>query len=629
MIEEQLVRRGIADARVLEAFRAVPREAFVPERLGEVAYQDSPLPIGGGQTISQPFVVALTLEALALTGTERVLEIGTGSGYAAALLGRLAAEVHTVERLAALADEARQRLAERGCKNVHVTLGDGSLGLPEHAPYDAIAVAAAGPSVPAALRDQLAVGGRLVMPVVRNGGQALVRITRQGPATWKEERLLDVTFVPLIGAQAWPEAKRPPATVPRDDDTVRLVQKHAEPVEDLRALADRIGGARVVLLGGAIDGSLELQRLRVRLTQELLARGGFQFVAIEGDWSDAARIDEHVRDLAPRPDLPFHAFTRFPGIRWRNKVVAAFVDDLHARGDVGFHGLDVFGTTGAVSLALERVGEHDSEAAREARSRCTTISPWRRGVADILTEQAAFEPDLLASLHASLSARTAAVRVAGPRAAEAARRAAEDGDTYYRYLLHGALDAWSIRSDAMANMLRALLDDYGPQSRAIVWAHDAHVADATGTETGVRGHRTLGQLARLAFDGGAYLVGLDAGVGEILASPSWGAKPAVMELGPAPPSSHERLFHDAGLSAFALPLRSGASDLREALRVPRLSRAIGAVYRPDAELVTHYLAVAPSRAFDELVFVDRTTPVEAIGVAATCEPENDHPLGFG
>lgn len=203
MIDWQLVRRGITDARVLAAFAKVPREAFVAPELRHVAYEDRPLPIGEGQTISQPFVVALTLEALALQGDERVLEIGTGSGYAAALLSSLAAEVFTVERIERLARRAAAKLEALGILNVHVVNADGSLGLPEYAPYEAIAVAAAAPEVPRVLREQLSYGGRLVMPVGGVRGQELVRVVREDRNGFREERLARVAFVPLIGDAAW------------------------------------------------------------------------------------------------------------------------------------------------------------------------------------------------------------------------------------------------------------------------------------------------------------------------------------------------------------------------------------------------------------------------------------------
>jgi len=204
MVTEQLRRRDIFDAAVLAAFSTVPREEFVPaDRLAE-AYDDAPLPIGLGQTISQPYVVAMTAQALALRGSERVLEICTGSGYAAAILGKLAREVHTVERIEELARVAAERLARLGFDNVHVHHGDGTLGWPGAAPYEGIAVAAAAPEPPRALLDQLALGGRLVVPAGSTIDQRLWRITRTSPTSFESEDLGAVRFVPLLGEQGWP-----------------------------------------------------------------------------------------------------------------------------------------------------------------------------------------------------------------------------------------------------------------------------------------------------------------------------------------------------------------------------------------------------------------------------------------
>jgi protein-L-isoaspartate(D-aspartate) O-methyltransferase len=202
MVQTQLAPRGISDRHVLEAMRRVPRHAFVPPGAQAYAYQDRALPIGEEQTISQPYVVALMAQALELNGDERVLEIGTGSGYAAAVLSLLAREVYTMERRPALAAEAAARLARLGYTNVHVVVGDGTAGLPEHAPYDAITVAAAAPWIPQPLRDQLAPGGRLVIPVGGRDEQVLLRLTRDAAGT-RVERMNGVRFVPLLGAHAW------------------------------------------------------------------------------------------------------------------------------------------------------------------------------------------------------------------------------------------------------------------------------------------------------------------------------------------------------------------------------------------------------------------------------------------
>lgn len=198
MVERQLRRRGISDEAVLAAMERVPRELFVPEELRDEAYADAALPIGGGQTISQPYMVALICELLALDGHERVLDVGTGSGYQAAVLAELAAEVHTIERIPELAEAARANLAAAGyADRVELHVGDGSRGLPEHAPFAAIAVAAAALEPPPALYDQLAPRGRLVVPVGGSGGQWLevVVSTPEGPAAL---RTVPCRFVPLV-----------------------------------------------------------------------------------------------------------------------------------------------------------------------------------------------------------------------------------------------------------------------------------------------------------------------------------------------------------------------------------------------------------------------------------------------
>jgi protein-L-isoaspartate(D-aspartate) O-methyltransferase len=202
MVDEQLQGRDVADERVLAAMRRVPRELFVPPEARAQAYDDAALGIGHGQTISQPYMVARICEALDLRGAERVLDVGTGSGYQAAVLAELAADVYTIERIAALAEQARANLAAAGYERVEVHVGDGTLGLPEHAPYDAIAVAAAAPEPPPSLYEQLRPNGRLVVPVGRRWGQELLVVVRspEGPAVL---RSVPCRFVPLVGREGF------------------------------------------------------------------------------------------------------------------------------------------------------------------------------------------------------------------------------------------------------------------------------------------------------------------------------------------------------------------------------------------------------------------------------------------
>ncbi len=204
MVERQIAARGIRDRRVLSAMRETPRERFVEIGQAPRAFEDVPLAIGSGQTISQPYIVALMCDALGLVGTERVLEVGTGSGYGAAVLGRLAREVYSIERHEDLAEQASARLAELGFINVHVSTGDGTLGLPECAPFEAIVVTAAGPKVPPALLEQLALGGRIVIPVGKESDrQRLLRVDRHSESHFRNVDLGGVAFVPLVGAEGW------------------------------------------------------------------------------------------------------------------------------------------------------------------------------------------------------------------------------------------------------------------------------------------------------------------------------------------------------------------------------------------------------------------------------------------
>jgi protein-L-isoaspartate(D-aspartate) O-methyltransferase len=204
MVARQIEGRGIVDPALLAAMREVPREEFVGEKYEEYAYDDGPLPILEGQTISQPYVVALMIDALKLKPGDRVLEIGTGSGYAAAVLSKIVAEVYTVERIKELVRFARQNLEALGYDNVRVLQGDGTLGWPDHAPYNGVVVSAGGPQVPETLKEQLAVGGHLVIPIGKEQrAQQLVRVTRLSEEKYTESKLGHVRFVPLIGEQGW------------------------------------------------------------------------------------------------------------------------------------------------------------------------------------------------------------------------------------------------------------------------------------------------------------------------------------------------------------------------------------------------------------------------------------------
>jgi len=636
MVERQLAARGISDVRILDAFRSVAREAFVPGELAEFAYQDSPLPIGEGQTISQPYIVALTIDALRLRGNERVLEIGTGCGYAAAVLSRLVKDVFTVERREPLATGARERLASLGFHNVEVLHGDGTRGWPEHAPYDAIAVAAGGPEVPPALLSQLAPGGRLVMPVGTEDDQILTRVTREGEEKFREESLTEVRFVPLIGEQGWPEEgaiPRAPGKSSRNATVSTLIRETAEPITDLASssvdgLIERIGDARLVLLGEASHGTSEFYRMRAHITKALIERRGFDFVAVEADWPDAARIDNYVFGDPPRSSLEFTPFARFPAWMWRNEDVRDFVEWLRGRNlekpdrrdRVGFHGLDLYSLFTSIAAVLAYLDEVDPGAASVARARYGTLTPWQKdpaayGQAVLVGRYSSSETAVVATLRDMLARRLEYARKDGERFFDAAQnaRVVAGAERYYRAMYYGSAASWNLRDSHMFDTLQALLNFYGPDSRGVVWEHNSHVGNAAATEMSHRGEHNVGQLCHEGFGERVYVVGFGTDHGTVAAASNWDAPMQRMRVRPAHEKSYERLCHDSGVPAFALHLRDPRRRaVREELLPPRLERAIGVIYRPDTELASHYFYASLPLQFDELIWFDETRAVEPL-----------------
>ena len=636
MVEVHLAGRGIADPRVLDAFRSVPREAFVREELAEFAYADTPLPIGQSQTISQPYIVAFTVQALALKGSERVLEVGTGSGYAAAILGRLAKVVYTIERVQNLADAAKDRLARLGFDNVEVTCGDGSLGWPEHAPYDAIAVAAGGPKAPSALLSQLAIGGRLVIPIGDDeSSQILTCITREDETEFRREPLADVRFVPLIGEQAWDESSRlvrPPRGARGSTGLATLVREAAEPIDDidgasLDALLDRIGDAQLVLLGEATHGTSEFYRMRARISRELITRRGFQFVAVEADWPDAARVDDYVLGGARRSKLEFTPFARFPTWMWRNDEAHDFVGWLRAfnkdqpRNKAGFHGLDLYSLFTSIAAVLAYLDDVDPAAARVARHRYGALTPWQKdpaayGEAVLVGRYRSSEHAVVAILRDMLQRRVEYTRGDGERFFDAAQNArlVADAESYYRAMYYGSATSWNLRDAHMFDTLRSLFAFYGPDSKGIVWEHNSHVGDASATEMSARGERNVGQLSRRLLGDRTFIVGFGTDHGTVAAASSWDGPMQRMRVVPARDGSYERVFHDSNVPAFALHLRRpGRRAVRDELASELLERAIGVVYRPETELPSHYFYASLPRQFDEYIWFDETCAVHPLG----------------
>ncbi|MGB8364469.1 MAG: protein-L-isoaspartate(D-aspartate) O-methyltransferase [Rhizomicrobium sp.] len=658
MVREQVAARGIHTQNVLDAMRMVPREAFVPARMHEFAYEDAPLPIDANQVISQPYIVALMIDALALQGGETVLEIGTGTGYTAAILAQIAGEVFTVERIEQLAQRAASTLTDLGCHNVHVLHGEGTFGWPDHAPYDAILVAAGVPDVPDALRWQLKIGGSMVVPAGRDPrAQELIRITRKSEDQFLTEDLADIRLVPFAEEEEWdgqavelPWLQRPASTdrrISTDRILAHAIVAGTEPflsidTADLEPLLARIGEARIVLLGEASHGTSEFYRMRARITRALIERKGFNIVAVEADWPDAARIDHYVRH-AEYPPSEWTAFARFPTWMWRNTDVLAFVDWLREHNGklspdrrTAFRGLDLYSMTTSIRAILDYLDIADPETAHVARQRYGCLTPWQSdpatyGRAALTGRYRTCETEVAHMLTDLLRKRSEYKSHDGDRFLDMIQNAhlVADAEQYYRVMYYGSRESWNLRDTHMFETLDALLTDRGPDSKAVVWAHNSHIGNAAATEMFSRGEHNIGHLCRKRFGESAYLIGFGTNSGTVAAASDWDGPMQIKRVRLALEGSYERLCHETEQAGFLLNLRTNkAAQILKGLAQPRLERAIGVIYRPETELASHYFQAELPRQFDEYIWMDETTAVTPLAAHHLKGLPETYPFGL-
>ena len=626
MITRHVEGRGLDDPALLAALRAVPREEFVSAGYADAAYADSPLPIESGQTISQPYIVALMIDAAEIGPDDKVLEVGAGSGYAAAVIGQLAKEVVAIERHGELAQLAAGRMERLGYDNVSIVEGDGTNGWPAGAPFDAILAAASGSHVPQVLVDQLKPGGRLVMPIGEvQSVQELVKITKREDGTFDSESLGGVRFVPLIGAHGFSDegTRRLVKTVPE------MIYDAAEPLPDIddpafAELFDRFADARVVLLGEASHGTSEFYRARAAITMRLVELHGFTIVALEADWPDAATLDRIVRHREPREGEE-EAFARFPTWMWRNAEFDAFVRWLHGHNEgrdseemAGLFGLDLYNLSASMRAVIDYLGGVDPEAAREARERYSCLAPFSQNPAAYgrlaMSHGYAFcQDDAVAMLGDLLARKLDYAAADGEEWLDAAANArlVKNAEAYYRAMYEGSAESWNLRDTHMFETLCSLLDARGGDAKAVVWAHNSHIGDARQTEMGMsRGELNIGQLARQKFGDSARLIGFGTHKGTVAAADDWDSPMQVKTVRPSLPESYERLSHDSGMARFLLDLREEANRAVSArLEEPMLERFIGVIYRPDTERWSHYSQAILPHQFDAWVWFDETSAV--------------------
>ncbi|MDG4812534.1 protein-L-isoaspartate(D-aspartate) O-methyltransferase [Hydrogenovibrio sp. 3SP14C1] len=656
MVNDQIQARGVQDTKVLQAMRAVRREAFVPEDMRDLSYRDSPLPIGAGQTISQPYIVGYMVEALRLKGGEKVLEIGGGSGYAAAVLAEIASQVYTVERIDELAEKAAKSLSQEGYDNVNVMSGDGTTGWKEFAPFDAILVSAGAPSIPESLKYQLTLGGCMVVPVGSHKNiQELVRITRQTQDQFDFEKLADVRFVPLIGEQGWEietnSAHQVPPRVIQTRPIVNqslpnLILQNSEPFQspeeaNLDNLLARIGDAKVVLIGEASHGTSEFYSMRARITQRLIEEKGFTIVAAEADWPDAAQIDHYVRHRDTSP-AEWTAFSRFPTWMWRNIETRDFIDWLHeynktlpSQDRTGFYGLDMYSLFTSINAVVEYLEKLDPDLAEVARWRYGCLSPWEAdpaayGKAALRDQYQDCENDVAQMLTELYQKRQSFLLNDGGRFLDAAQNAEliANAERYYRVMYYGSRASWNLRDQHMFDTLNRVMQAKGYGAKAVVWAHNSHIGDASATEMSKRGEHNIGQLCRQAFGEDSYRIGFGTDHGTVAAASNWDQPMEIKQVQPSHPQSYENVFHQTQQSGLILPLRDNNPQLIQELNKPKLERAIGVIYRPETELASHYFEAVLPLQFDEYIWIDQTRAVTPLTTEEISGMPDTYPFGL-
>ena len=444
---------------------------------------------------------------------------------------------------------------------------------------------------------------------------------------------------------------------------VEALRAAAHPLTDGPAaydpLLDLIGDAPFVLLGEASHGTHEFYAHRAEITKRLIREKGVTAVAVEADWPDADRVDRYVRGAGDdaSADDALGGFNRFPQWMWRNRVVLEFVAWLRAHNDAlppgarktGFYGLDLYSLHASIEAVVGYLDAVDPEAADRARRRYGCLDHFGDD-AQLYGYAAgigAAEPceDAVVDQLLELQRRAAELAQRDGRAAEDAffdaeqnARLAMNAEAYYRAMFRGRVSAWNLRDRHMADTLDALvahLDRTRGRTKVAVWAHNSHLGDARATEMGAAGELNLGQLVRERHGADAVLVGFSTYAGTVTAASDWGAPAERKRVRPGLPGSYEALFHDVATDATAgspgpdllLPLRGDAASL---LREPRLQRAIGVVYRPETERLSHYLEARLADQFDALIHLDDTRAVEPLAPTAgweTGEAPETFPFG--
>ena len=449
----------------------------------------------------------------------------------------------------------------------------------------------------------------------------------------------------LLATESEPAKVSPAAPQPSLLTCLRAAIEPLPPPEDpaFAASFGRFGAARIVLLGEASHGTSEFYRARAAITRWLIERHGFNILAVEADWPDAAAVNRYVRQKLRQP-MSASPFTRFPAWMWRNADMDAFVAQLRALNAereasrrAGFYGLDLYNMTASMAAVLAYLDRIDPEAAAAARARYGCLAPWSRepaayGKLALAEGFARCEKPVARILVDLLQKELVYARKDGESFfdAEQNARVVVDAELYYRLMYYGSHESWNLRDRHMFNTRRRILEAKGAESKAVVWAHDSHIGDARFTDMGTEhGELNIGQLCREDFAEKAILIGFGTHMGTVAAASDWDGPMEIKSIRPSRPDSYEFLCHQTGAERFLLDFKKGCDEtLRDELATHRLERYVGVIYRPETERWSHYVYAALSHQYDAFVWFEQTRAVTPMAIPVHGGEDETYPFGL-
>ena len=432
------------------------------------------------------------------------------------------------------------------------------------------------------------------------------------------------------------------------DEAAAIVRASCEPLpspddaEEFGAFFDRFADAKVILLGEATHGTSQFYRARAAITRRLIEKHGFSIVAVEADWPDAARIDRYVRHqrMNRRPKKPSRASRPGCGAMSRFMISSSgcgrIMKSCLRRRGLEFRGLDIYSLGSSIAAVLAYLDRVDPEEAKAARRRYGCLTPWQDdpagyGRAALYLDKSPCEEGVVAELRALLDRRLAYVRRDGESFFDAAQnaRVVRAAEHYYRLMYRSSTESWNLRDRHMFDTLVRLLAARGGDAKAVVWAHNSHVGNAAATAMGWQGEFNIGESCRAAFGDSAVLIGFGTDRGTVAAASDWDGPMEVKKIIPARPDSYEHVFRQTFVERSLTDWRSGAkSELRDVLSKPRLERAIGVVYRPETEFLSHYFEAVLSDQFDAYVWFEQTSAVTPLAGGRPHGAPDTYPFGL-